>query len=117
MLESDDLNKTLTYYTEILGFELINSYKDKDKLTWMLLKRDNAEFMFTSRFMRSQSKSTMCTGTFYIYPQDVDAFWNEIHEKVEVAWPIQDFDYGMREFGIVDVNGYLLSFGKPLNNS
>lgn len=115
MLESDDLSKTLSFYTEILGFELVNSFKEGDTLTWMMVKKDQVELMFTSRFMKSQSKSTLFTGTFYIYPDDVNALWEEIHDKVEVAWPIQDFEYGMREFGIVDPNGYLLSFGQPLN--
>ena len=35
-------------------------------------------------------------------------------DKAEVVYPIEDFDYGMREFAIRDNNGYLLQFGQEI---
>jgi hypothetical protein len=46
----------------------------------------------------------------------VDAFWQLVKDRVKVCYPIEDFDYGMREFGIFDNNGYLLQFGRPLHH-
>ena len=31
------------------------------------------------------------------------------------AIPIEDFDYGMREFAVFDNNGYLLQFGQEID--
>lgn len=31
-----------------------------------------------------------------------------------VCYAIENFGYGMREFGVYDNNGYLLQFGQPL---
>ena len=35
-------------------------------------------------------------------------------DQCEVVYPIEDFDYGMREFAIRDNSGYLLQFGQPI---
>ena len=51
------------------------------------------------------------TGSLYINPDDVDALWEQVKDKARVCYPIETFDYGMREFAIYDNNGYLLQFG------
>ena len=52
------------------------------------------------------------TGSFYINPDDVDAMWERVKDKARICYPIDNFDYGMREFAIYDNNGYLLQFGE-----
>ena len=52
----------------------------------------------------------------YMYPDDVDALWHRLKDKVEVAWPIENMVYGMREFAIRDVDGYTLTFGKDMES-
>jgi uncharacterized glyoxalase superfamily protein PhnB len=44
----------------------------------------------------------------------VDAIWENIKESANICYPIETFDYGMREFGIYDNNGYLLQFGQEI---
>jgi len=39
---------------------------------------------------------------------------NHRKDKVEIVYPLKDFDYGMREFGIKDWNGYILSIGENI---
>jgi len=48
---------------------------------------------------------------------DVDGLWTAVKDRVRVCYPIEDFDYGMREFGIYNNNGYLLQLGTPLDDS
>ena len=38
----------------------------------------------------------------------------KLKDKCKVCYPIETFDYGMREFGVYDINGYLLQFGQPV---
>jgi len=54
------------------------------------------------------------TGSFYIYVDDVASLWQDLKDTQKVLYPIEDFEYGMREFAIYDNNGYLLQFGQPL---
>lgn len=42
----------------------------------------------------------------------MDALWAQLREKAAVVYPIESFDYGMREFAIRDVDGYVLQFGQ-----
>ena len=39
--------------------------------------------------------------------------WADVKDRVEVNYAVDDFDYGMHEFGIRDDNGYSLAFGAP----
>jgi len=54
------------------------------------------------------------TGSFYITVKDVDALWDEVKDVAKVCYPLETFDYGMREFAIYDNNGYLLQFGQEV---
>ena len=55
------------------------------------------------------------TGALYIRCDDVDEAWERVKDTVRVCYPIEDFDYGMREFAIFDNNGYLLQFGQEID--
>ncbi|MBL8192650.1 MAG: bleomycin resistance family protein, partial [Blastocatellia bacterium] len=81
---------------------------------WTCLKKDSIEIMFTSKNAHSKLEDTLMTGSLYLYAEAVDKFWEELKDKVTVEYPIENFDYGMREFAIRDCNGYLLQFGQEL---
>jgi uncharacterized glyoxalase superfamily protein PhnB len=38
--------------------------------------------------------------------------WDSVAPTADVVWPIADMDYGTREFGIRDPDGYLLAFAE-----
>ncbi|MGB3228397.1 MAG: hypothetical protein WBB02_10545, partial [Saprospiraceae bacterium] len=52
--------------------------------------------------------------SFYFVIEDIDALWELLKEQTYIAYPIEDFDWNMREFGIFDNNGYLLQFGQEI---
>jgi hypothetical protein len=49
----------------------------------------------------------------YFHPESVEALAAEWQGKVPFAWGPEVMDYGMREFGIRDPNGYYLAFTEP----
>ncbi len=56
------------------------------------------------------------TGQLYIgldAAEDVDAEWARIKDRAKVVYPVDDFSYGAREFGIHDDNGYHIAIGAP----
>ena len=57
----------------------------------------------------------LLTGALYIRCDDVDEAWAKVKDAARVCYPIEDFDYGMREFAIFDNNGYLLQFGQEID--
>jgi uncharacterized glyoxalase superfamily protein PhnB len=49
-------------------------------------------------------------GTLYFYPESVDALYEEIKDHTPPAWGPEFSDWGARELGLRDPNGYFLTF-------
>jgi len=111
MLRTWDVAATIAFYTDILGFECTG---ESDEDGWAELVRDNVAIMLSGPNEHEGDTTPSFTGSLYITCSDVDEIWQGVRDHVKVCYPIEDFDYGMREFGIYDNNGYLLQFGKPL---
>ena len=126
MLTTDDLDGTIAFYRDTLGFEVIGTFPE-DHPNWCYLKRGDAYLMFSSLAVPDHDHDEHGhdvegeehhyhgpTGvwTLYVYPDDVDSLWERLKEQAPVAFPLCETDYGMREFGIRDPNGFMLSFGK-----
>ena len=43
---------------------------------------------------------------------DVEAFFKSVRDKVDIVWPLETMEYGQREFGIRDPDGYTLAFAE-----
>ena len=108
LLRTADLKGSIEFYTTVLGFECDGS---SEEYGWASVRRDNVAIMFALPNEHEPFTGPAFTGSFYINPDDVDALWERVKDKARVCYPIEDFDYGMREFAIYDNNGYLLQFG------
>ncbi|MEO1403621.1 MAG: VOC family protein [Cyanobacteria bacterium J06635_1] len=113
MLEVSDLQETIDYYENILGFELQGTWPDQGPAQWAALKAGQVTLMFVTQ-ARSATRPPTLTGQLYCYPPDVDALWDELKDKVDIAWPLDNMSYGMREFAIRDCNGYVITFGQDI---
>ncbi|MYB48513.1 MAG: hypothetical protein F4X72_04465 [Dehalococcoidia bacterium] len=125
ILITEDITRAIEYYRDTLGFELANA-KPEDDPTWCLLKRDDVRIMFLGQHEHGDEEDghnhddegqdhqhAPGVNSLYFYPDNVDALWDQLKDKIEVEVPLQDMDYGMREFTIRDPNGYALNFGTP----
>jgi uncharacterized glyoxalase superfamily protein PhnB len=134
---------TALFYQNILGFKLVVAVADFEaemeegniimslgqgqNLDWANLKLDledpaSAEFMFQSRRSLEadvpalKDASISASQTLYLRTSDADAQFESLKDKVEVVQkPITKF-YGMREWTMKDINGYILCFGQELAN-
>ena len=111
-LETGQLEETIQFYTEHLGFALSGRFKDH-----IFLSKDNQTIMFHPMMDQHGQNKPIMTGSLYVNTQNVDELYQEIKDKVKLCYPLESFDYGMREFGMYDNNGYLLIFGKPVSIS
>ena len=110
MLETRDFAGTMKFYTETLGFSLVDRFED----SWGCLQRDGVEIMFSLPNEHRNMPESIMSGSLYFNTDKVDAVWAELKDKAKVCYPIENFHYGMREFAIFDNNGYLLQFGQPI---
>jgi hypothetical protein len=58
----------------------------------------------------------LLTGSIYIFTQGVDEFWETIKNKATIKTPLADRQYLMRDFSIIDNNGYEIVFGEDISN-
>jgi uncharacterized glyoxalase superfamily protein PhnB len=110
MLRTWDLRGSIRFYTEVLGF---TCQRVSEEWGWASLERDRVAIMLSGPNVHENDAAPAFTGSLYLRTTDVDADWANLKDRARVCYPIDDFDYGMREFGIYDNNGYLLQFGQP----
>jgi len=111
MLHARDLDETIRFYTDRLGFSLDATWSPTPDgaAVWCALSHGAAQLMFTS----GDEDEPSLTGRLYCYPADVDGYHDEVVERgvVPIVAPF-DTEYGMREFSLVDPNGYVVTFGR-----
>ncbi|HKV04739.1 MAG TPA: VOC family protein [Candidatus Acidoferrales bacterium] len=110
MLWVDDLNASVAFYREILGFECLNRTDG-----WASLQRDGVELMLSLPNQHEPYDRPVFSGSFYFRVDDATELWTRLKERVRVVYPMEDFEYGMREFAIRDLSGYILQFGQQLS--
>ncbi len=107
-----NMQDTLAFY-EKLGFRLSGCHPDRETAVWAEVKRDSVCLQFHTEPVGGTPDQPVCSGTFYIYPESVGRLAEELRGKVDFAWGPEVMDYGMREFGVKDPNGYYIAFTEP----
>ena len=108
MLQVRDLRESIAFYTEVLGFKVDGTWPP-DEPTWAGLTSGNARMMLS---IVEGVTEMHFTGVIYMYPDDIDAAWEQLREKVEVVEAIETRPYGMRDFSFRDPNGYFITLGQ-----
>jgi uncharacterized glyoxalase superfamily protein PhnB len=114
LLYTKDVEGTMLFYKTYFGFEC-NNYNAG--IGWTSLSNGNIEIMLSKPNAHLLFDKPIFTGSFYCRLDDVDALWNKLKHQVRVCYPIDNFDYGMREFAVYDNNNYLLQFGSEIKTS
>ncbi|MGE8049382.1 VOC family protein [Pseudomonas monteilii] len=105
LLRCNDLNVTQEYYREILGFDVAETAAGSIRVSY-----EDSYLVFTEQDL--WAVSTGSSATFYFHVADVSQYFERVKGLAEIAWPLQDMSYGMREFGVRDCNGYYLAFAQ-----
>jgi uncharacterized glyoxalase superfamily protein PhnB len=109
LLRVPDLDATVAFYRDVLGFECRNRLDG-----WVLLEKDGVELMLALPNAHEAFNGAAFTGSLYFIDDEVDATFESLKDRVDVIYPIETFDYGMREFAIRDNNGCCLQFGREV---
>ena len=111
MMWSRELQQTIDFYTQVLGFTCAEY---NDDWGWAVLQRDDIEIMVAIPNEHTPFDKPMFTGSLYIVTDNVDYWWERLKDKVKLCYDIEDFEYNMREFAFYDNNGYLLQYGQEI---
>ena len=116
MLLAHNLDETIAFYTEGLGFTLESTLDDPP--TWCSLRRDEVNLMFVWEGEHDHAPGDEhnhpelgLPGVLYVYPSEVQDLYDEVKDRVEICEELGVRTHGMIEFAVLDPNGYRLRFG------
>jgi len=123
---SDDVERLISYYTKILGFDLAYRQPEVPPANFCILKLNDATMMIAERPAPETAASrndrylletiTPRIGhpgpiSVYIGVKDVDVYHNKIAAAgAEFLEPIWDAPWGLRQFSLADPDGNLMTF-------
>ena len=122
ILWTKDLQTTVSFYETVLGFRKQSQFPNFVSLT-----RDNVEIMFVLPVDEPEDckdpgdkkeffPRPQLTGSIYITTEKVDELWEFVKDKATIKSAIEGREYLMRDFSILDNNGYELVFGEDISN-
>jgi uncharacterized glyoxalase superfamily protein PhnB len=108
----NDLDKSLAFYRDILGFVVEERYEREGKLVGVGLQAGNVHFMLGQDDWKKGRDRKKGEG-FRIYcmtSQDVDALARKIQERGgTLDQEPRDQPWGMRDFALTDPNGFKIT--------
>jgi catechol 2,3-dioxygenase-like lactoylglutathione lyase family enzyme len=109
ILWTKSIAETVAFYEGVLGFSSQSNFPN-----FVSLAKDDARIMFVVP-QDEPDLRTVLTGSIYMFMEDVDGLWEQVKDKTNIKSPIADRDYLMRDFSILDNNGYELVFGQDIS--
>ena len=114
-----NMKKTIDFYTS-LGFELGMAFPTQENPEYADLSKDNMVLMFIpAANLGIDGKEKLGTGVnlYFQIDGDIDQYYDELKKKgVKFAADIKDEPFGIRDFTVEDVDGYLLTFNQALES-
>ena len=112
MLWTENLQETIDFYTNTLGFICDDK---NDEWGWAAMHHGDIDVMVAKPNEHTPYDKIMFSGSFYFTLENVNELWEELKDKCTIAYPIENFEWEMREFAIFDNNGYMLQFGQDIS--
>ena len=110
ILHVSNLNDSIRFYTEALGFEEEFIYGDPPYYAGVKM---GSVIIHLNAGEENESRRGM--GSVYVFCDEVDEYYESIEEKgVEITSKLETWPYEMRDFQVKDIDGNLLCFGCPV---
>ena len=106
VLASLDIARSVAFYCSRLGFTSVHV----DSGTWGIVARDTVQIHFWPCSDPKIAENTSCR----VYVTGIDALFAELNAQgvVHPNAPLCERPWGSREFGVLDVDGNLITFAQ-----
>ncbi|MCO4292249.1 VOC family protein [Solitalea sp. MAHUQ-68] len=123
MLMVYDMQTSLAFYCNVLGFNLIESAGPQDDIGWVLLRLNDIELMLNTQYekpdrphnqelLRNDHHGDVC---LYFACNDIDGLYQSLKSKNIALKEPYITGYGWQTLDLTDPDGFKLSFHKPLH--
>ena len=116
-----NIKDSVSFYVNKLGFE-IRYIGPEDDPFWAMVGRDNISIMLKAiavniKPIPNHTRHEWARWDAYISAADPDALFEEYRSGgVTFHQPLRDDDDGLRGFEVMDADGYVLFFGRPVGS-
>ncbi|MFX0184534.1 MAG: VOC family protein [Candidatus Hodarchaeota archaeon] len=119
MIYTTNIENAIKFYHDVLEFEIIEYYPNKENPTWVCIRIGEDRFGIGKTFSdinhKLHPRGVDGSGVqFYIKVPNVDQVYEKYRNKVEFIDDIENKPWGDREFTFKDTDGYLISFYSKL---
>ncbi len=112
-----DVNATVEFYTNILGFAVIQQVPESGSLEWAFVGKEGVQLMFQKESSIKEEYPVLEEykkgGALTLYiriSEGLEEVFEKVKDHATVIKPIQKTFYGANEFAIQDLNGFILTF-------
>lgn len=117
-----DMNMSLRFYCDVIGFEIVETAEDAGDISWALLERDGMQLMLNTAYETADRPATPghervkthADTCIYFGCPDVDAAYRHILAKGVTLKEPSITSYGMKQLYLLDPDGYSLCFQWPV---
>ncbi|MBC8492174.1 MAG: VOC family protein [Chloroflexi bacterium] len=119
----EDVNRTIEFYRDVLGFELLVTVPEEGQFDWAMMRRDDVEIMFQARSSLGGEVPALANVpiggslTFYTEVTGLMELYERLKGQVEIVQDLHTTFYGTQEFAFGDCNGYILGFSEAVSQS
>ncbi len=127
--EVSNIKETVSFYSEHFGFKLVmavpesqngieQTFASEKKYVYAMMQKDNVELMFQrsdtfkNDVVFSKDLSIGATVSFYMDIEGIKEFHETLKGKNLQTTDLKTTWYGMQEFYLKDLNGYILGFAE-----
>ena len=113
VIPSADLEKTVHFWVDGLGFSIISEMRKNDKLTFCMLRKDDQYFMLNRRAGTPLKPKDYEGIRLYWAPRDIFYIRERLKSLGYRVSELANRNYGQTEFFLTDDDGYSHCFGVP----
>jgi uncharacterized glyoxalase superfamily protein PhnB len=107
-----NLRETLDYYRDKFGFYEEWTFGDIDGG----IRRDDMRLLFgeDAAYVQKINNDTARFNLIW-FVENIDEIYTEYQDRgIEIVSPLTTYTYGMREFAIIDINGYYIRIAQGI---
>ncbi|HTZ18220.1 MAG TPA: VOC family protein [Dissulfurispiraceae bacterium] len=110
----NDIKETISFYQDMLGFELVLAVPNPNNIDWALMSCGEVEIMFHAKVGRHAKKHVAEDVTFHFEGAGVKELYESVKNKVRIGRHLYPTFYGTNEFSMRDNNGCTLVFSEKM---
>jgi lactoylglutathione lyase len=121
-----DIERSVAFYRDRLGFTQLTQVPDQPPYVFVWMQRGGANVFLNARGPAAEELPLWAErpvgGTASLFfaleadsvAEGIDALFASVSPHATVVMPLKDQFYGMREFGILDPDGYVVFFAQRI---